>query len=152
MQSQYQIQQALEGFLFGQSFMSGVTKIPENDATFANFAMQPDITGKYAVRTTLVPALTTVETLGLGGFIKPNGFLAVDVAGATGDGYAGTKQLLDQIMGAFTPGLVLSLSNGDEMTIEVASPSVNLNAGASKSMGKLFLVQCLIKYYVYTTP
>ncbi len=152
-QSTYQIQTALDAFLVGQTFMSGVTKIPENDATFANWAMQPSIQGKLAVRMTLVPATTTVETLGVGGFIKPNGFYAIDVAMPAGNTYAPAKQLADQIMGAFTPGLILTMGDGNKLIIDSSSPSPNLNAGQAKQMGsKIYIVQVIVKYFAYVVP
>src|SRR6266404_2308526 len=135
-QSFTQIQAALDTLALTVSGINSANLVTEN--TGSNFAMQPDITNRLIVRTTLVPVTTTVETLGLGGFVRPNGLYVLDIIASQNVGYGPPKLIGDAILGVFTPGRQLTLTNGDILTIEVASPSPNIALGA-KAMGKVYL-------------
>jgi hypothetical protein len=124
--------------------------VTENAGT--NFAAQPDITTKILVRSTLVPNTTTVETLGIGGYVRPNGLYVIDIFIQNTQGYNTSRSMGDAILAVFKPGLILTLANGDKLTIEVSSPSPSLNGGAAKSMGKLYTQQIIVRWFMYVQP
>lgn len=148
-----QIQQALDAQLVTVAGItatgSSANLVTENKV--GNLAMLPDITSKIYVRTTVIPFKTTVETLGVGGFVYDNGIYAIDVFGAVNTSYVGAKTLADLILAAFPPGLQLTLTNGNVITIETSTPSPNITQGAW-TMGKLYCTQVLVYWFAYLTP
>jgi hypothetical protein len=148
-QSFYQIEQALDTRLLTVTGITTANLITENKGSDLSTIANP--TGMVWVRPTLVAAKTTVETLGANGYIKPNGFYAIDVVGLLNQNYTQVKQLADLIMAAFPPGLILTLTNGDKLQIDVASPSQNVTEG-SWSMNKYYATQVMVDWFVYTTP
>jgi hypothetical protein len=116
-----------------------------------NFAMLPDMTQKLGVRTTLIPAKTIVETLGVGGYVSVNGNYAIDVFGQVNTGYVAVQTLSDALLAAFPRGLQFVLPNGDTIQINNASPSVNTNQGGW-TMGKLYARQIIIEWQGYVIP
>ena len=157
MQSFYQIQQAFDTALASvisanQTPGGGITSVTlygENQVE--NFAVQPDITTKLGVRTTLIPTKTIVETLGPTGYVSVNGMYAIDVMGQVNTGYAGVQQLADIIMAAFPRAQIITLTNGDTINIATASPSTMTNQGAW-TMNKLYCRQIIVEFFGYVQP
>jgi hypothetical protein len=155
MQSFTQIQQAfdtaLAAALVGVT-VPGITSITtylENDVS--NFATQPDITTKLALRTNLIPAPTVVETLGTDGYVNVSGIYAIDIFGAVNQGYVPVQTLGDVLLAAFSRGTILTLTNGDQVTISTSSPSATVNQGAWL-MNKLYCRQIMVKWFGYVQP
>lgn len=162
MQAYYPIQVALDARL-----LSGVNAITAGSlvqwspsATTGNFfaenatfslANVANTTNKVYARSTLIPVSPSTETLGVGGYDRISGFYAVDVMGALDKGYAATKQLADLVVAAFPRGLQLSLSNGEQITIETTGMAPNITQGAW-AMNKLYCVQVQVKFFGYMAP
>jgi hypothetical protein len=144
-----QIQQALDTKILTVSGITTANLFTENETI--NFAMQPDITSKLAVRTTLIPTKTITETLGTAGYVSVNGIYAVDVMGAVNQGFTAVSLLADSVLAAFAHGSQLTLTNGDVITISSASPSPNTNQGAW-TMNKLYCRQVIVEWFGFIQP
>ena len=129
--------------------ITSVTLYSENKVM--NFAMQPDITTKLGVRTTLIPTKTIVETLGPTGYVSVNGMYAIDVIGQINTGYTGVQLLADIILAAFPRATIMTLGNGDTINIATSSPSTNTNQGAW-AMNKLYCRQVMVEFFGYVQP
>jgi hypothetical protein len=147
-QSFTQIQQAFDAALLTVPGMTAqnIVLVTENDVS--NFAMLPNSTNKIGIRSTLIVSKSTKATLGIGGFVNTKGFYQVDLFCTVNQGYATTKTLADAVINTFTPGLQLSLANGDFITIDVSTPSPNVTQGAW-TMNKLYASQVLIYWFGY---
>jgi len=151
-QSFTQIQQALDTQLLTVNGITNGTTgnlISENQTM--NLSSIPNFTTRTFVRSTLVPSTTTVETLGNAGYVKVNGLYAIDVIGPMDKGYLTVKPLADLVLAAFPRGLKLTLTNGDVITVAVASPSPNVAQG-SWAMNKLYCVQVVVQFFGYVQP
>jgi hypothetical protein len=149
------IQEAFDSALqsvISSASISGITQIllyTENDVI--NWAMLPDVTTKLGVRCNMVPAKTTPVTLGNYGYVEVQGTYAIDIFCAINQGYTGVQQLGDAVMAAFPRGLILTLGNGDKITINTSSPSSNVNQGGWL-MGKLYCRQFIVDWFGYVIP
>lgn len=154
-QSLAQLEAALDAQLETISYsgnLIGSTPLPHvKENTASNYSMQPDTTSLMAVRTTLIPAKTTKETVGLDGYLWFKGMYVCDVIGTQNTGTAAARALGDAIMAGFPSGLILTLPNTTTVTIDVASPSVQIAQGG-RLMGKVFLTQVIVEYFGYCQP
>jgi hypothetical protein len=142
------IQAALDTLTLTVPGITSANLITENVGS--NFAMRPDITSLLAVRTTLVPGVTTNETLGAGGNIKLNGLYIIDILTAQNVGYGPARVLGDAILAKFYRGWSTLLTDG-RLMIESSYPSVNLMMGG-KIVNKIYLTQIMVRWWLYTTP
>jgi hypothetical protein len=147
-QSLTQIQQAFDARMLTITGINTNNLFTENGGGI-NFALQPDITSKVAVRTTLVPSKTIVETMGSEGYVSVNGLYAVDVIGSTNQGIGIVAPLADLVLAAFPRGLNLTLTNGDTITVATSSPSPS---HPNWSMNKLYCRQVIVEYFGYVQP
>jgi hypothetical protein len=151
-QSYLPIQQALDTRLATVSgiYGSGSNQnlIAEN-ATF-NLASIADPTGKVFVRSTLAPIKPQTETIGVNGYDKIAGFYVVDVFGPLDEGYTAVKTMADLIIAAFPRGANLSLSNGNQITVETAGMTPLPQGGWDTS--KWYAVQVRIDWFGYMQP
>jgi hypothetical protein len=143
------IQQAFDTQLLTVSGITTSNLFTENKTL--NFAMQPDSTTKLAVRSTLIPATTTVETLGNAGYVAVKGLYSVDVLGTVNQGFLQVSQLADLILAAFVRGQQFTLPNGDLITINTSSPAPNVSQGAW-NMNKLYAKQVMVQWFGYILP
>lgn len=114
-------------------------------------AALPDMTTKLGVRSTLIPAKTAVETLGPNGYVSVRGNYAIDVFGQVNTGSTQVQLLSDAILAAFPRSMILALTNGDQVQVQVSGPSVNTNQGGW-TMGKLYARQIIVEYLGYIQP
>jgi hypothetical protein len=142
------VQTTISG-ITGISGVASITFFPENRAI--NFAMLPDVTTSVGIRTNLIPAKTLVETLGTGSYVSIQGLYAIDIFTAVNQGYSGVQQVADALLAAFPRGLILTLTDGDNITINTSSPSSNVNQGAWL-MNKLYCRQIIVQWFGYVQP
>jgi hypothetical protein len=142
------VQAALDTLALTVTGITSANLITEN--TGSSFAMRPDITSLLAVRTTLVPAMTTLETLGASGAIKPNGLYVLDIFTSQNVGYGPARVMGDAILAKFYRGWSTLLTDGLLM-IDNAYPSVNIALGA-RAMNKMYMQQIQVRWHIYTVP
>jgi|SRR6185437_7597345 len=157
-QSYYAIQQALDAQFLNTNSGIGLTQWSPTNKTGTFFGENqtfsldyfPSITGKIFARSTLVPMGPQTSTIGIGGYDKISGVYAIDVMGQLDKGYTATKQAADRVIAAFPRGLQLTLTTGDQITVETTGIApIQLGAWA---MNKLYCVQVQVKWFGYMTP